>query len=220
MGPVLFATAIQELLTKLQNDHPCVVVLAYLDDVFLVGPSDNVLAVFEDLKPMFHNIGLDIQDTKCESYNPSSVEMESHTSIPITTEGISILGIPVGKEDFMSQACVTIAKHGENLCHQLLTLGTQEAMLLLRFCHLPRMFYLSQSVKPKSMQAAAVLHDHLSCSTFSNLLQISALTDKKWKQATLPIRYGGFGLTSLQEISTSFLCPRGLILCMSCQNVL
>ena len=65
----------------------------------------------------------------------------------------------------------------------------------------PRMFYLSQSLKPKSMQAAAVLHDHLSHSTFSNLLQISALTDEKWKQATLPIRYGGFGLTSLQEIS-------------------
>ena len=76
--------------------------------MFLVGPSDNVLAVFEELKPMFHNIGLDIQDTKCEIYNPSSVEIESHTSIPITTEGISILGIPVGKEDFMSQACVTI----------------------------------------------------------------------------------------------------------------
>ena len=42
LGPVLFATAIQELLTKLQNDHPCVVVSTYLDDVFLVAPSDNV----------------------------------------------------------------------------------------------------------------------------------------------------------------------------------
>ena len=51
-------------------------------------------------------------------------------------------------------------------------------MLLLRFCHFPRMFYLSQSVKPKSIQAAAVLHDNLSHSTFSNLLQISALTDE------------------------------------------
>ena len=51
-------------------------VLAYLDDVFLVGPSDNVLAVFEDLKPMFHDIRLDIQNTKCEIYNPSSVEIE------------------------------------------------------------------------------------------------------------------------------------------------
>ena len=53
------------------------------------------------------------------------------------------------------------------------------------------------------MQSAAVLHDHLSRSTFSNLLQISALTDEKWKQTTLPITYmyGGFGLTSLQEIS-------------------
>ena len=84
MGPVLFATPIQELLTKLQNDHPCVVVLAYLDDVFLVGASDNVLAVFEDLKPMFHDTGLDIQDTKCEIYSPSSVEIKSLTSIPIT----------------------------------------------------------------------------------------------------------------------------------------
>ena len=124
---------------------------------------------------MFHDIGLAIQDTKCEIYNPSSVEIESHTCIPITTKGISILGIPVGKEDFMSEACVTIAKHGENLCHQLLTLGTQE---LLRFCHLPRMFYLSRSVKSKSMQAAAVLHDRLSCSTFPNLYKFLPLLMK------------------------------------------
>ena len=49
LSPVLFATEIQDELTKLQNDHPCVMVLAYLDDVFLVGLSANVLAVFEDL---------------------------------------------------------------------------------------------------------------------------------------------------------------------------
>ena len=70
LGPVLFFSAIQGLMTKLQNDYPSLAVLAYLDDVFLVGPSGNVLAVFEDLKPMFHYIGLDIQDTKCKIYNP------------------------------------------------------------------------------------------------------------------------------------------------------
>ena len=101
LGPIWFATAIQELLTKLLNDHPCVVVLAYLDDVFQVGLPDNVLAVFEDVKPMFHYICLDIQDTKCEFYNPLSVEIESHTYILITTKGMSILGIPVGKKDYM-----------------------------------------------------------------------------------------------------------------------
>ena len=132
---------------------------------------------------------------------------------------MSILAIPVGKEDFMSQACVTIAKHGETLCHQLLTLGTQEGMLLLRLSHLPIIFYLFRSVKPKSMQAIAVLYDHLSRSTFQNLVQISALTDEKWKEATLPIRHVGFGLASLQEISNLILCSRGLTLCISSQNV-
>ena len=38
------------------------------------------------MKPMFHDIGLDIKDTKCEIYNPLSVEIESHTSIPIATK--------------------------------------------------------------------------------------------------------------------------------------
>ena len=58
--------------------------------------------------------------------------------------------------------------------------------VITKILSLTKNVYLSRSVKPKSM-LAAVLHDHLSHSTFSNLLQISALTDEKWKQATLPI---------------------------------
>lgn len=38
--------------------------------VFVVGPTNNFLSDFEDLKLAFRRIGLDLQEQKCEIYNP------------------------------------------------------------------------------------------------------------------------------------------------------
>ena len=57
LGPVLFATAIQPILSKLQGDWPEVCFLAYLDDVFLLGCPNKVLLAFDSLKSAFSEIG-------------------------------------------------------------------------------------------------------------------------------------------------------------------
>ena len=74
LGPVLFSIAVHQALLDLQTDNPGVQVLAYLDDVFLVGPSSSVLSAFDQLKPAFQKIGLDIQEQKCELYEPTPSE--------------------------------------------------------------------------------------------------------------------------------------------------
>ena len=50
LGPVLFAMAIQLVLAKMQKSHSQICVLAYLDDVCLLGGAKSVLAAFHDLK--------------------------------------------------------------------------------------------------------------------------------------------------------------------------
>ena len=70
-------------------------------------------------------------------------------------------------------------------------------MLLLRHYHVIRMKFLSQTVPPRLLESAEAIHDTLTRSTFTNLVGRGNLKDRQWLQATLPIRYGGFGLTAL-----------------------
>ena len=76
-------------------------------------------------------------------------------------------------------------------------------MLLLRHCHNPRMNFLARSVTPDNMKDASRIHDEITRNTFSEILGLDAIDNKKWDQATLNVKHGGFGLRQLQEV----LCP-------------
>jgi hypothetical protein len=41
-GPLLFALAIHDAITRVQHDHPSVVLLTYLDDIHLLGAPKDV----------------------------------------------------------------------------------------------------------------------------------------------------------------------------------
>ena len=64
LGPVLFATTIHPILSEIQNNIPEATLLAYLDDVFLLGSPDKVLVSFNMLKNLF-------QPSICLSLKPS-----------------------------------------------------------------------------------------------------------------------------------------------------
>ena len=76
-------------------------------------------------------------------------------------------------------------------------------MLLLRYCHIPRINHLARSVLPDHIRPAADLHDFQSRSTFTSLMGCGSVDDSVWLQATLPIKLGGFGLSSVSTISQS-----------------
>ena len=138
LGPVLFSLDIHNILTTIQCKFQDIVVLAYLDDVILVGSSLNVLDAFASLKQEFGNVGLQIQDKKCELYCPlpSAVPDLLSTDIPISHTGTKILGIPIGSHDFISNGCIDVANSGNVFRQQLSDLNEpQGAMLLLRHCH-------------------------------------------------------------------------------------
>ena len=85
LGPVLFATAIYPVLTKIQKSHSQVRVLAYLDDVILLGWAKSVMAAFHDLKESFSAINLVISDKKCKIFSQSSsTAVEEFEKIPVS----------------------------------------------------------------------------------------------------------------------------------------
>ena len=80
-------------------------------------------------------------------------------------------------------------------------LPTQHAFTLLRSCMVPRMNYWSRITPPVVFQPAAETFDRLVVDTFCKRLKLPALTDVARSMLTLPVRVGGFGLTSLQNVN-------------------
>ena len=201
LGPALFSIAIQSSLLEVQRANPNVTCLAYLDDVFILGPVDAVVAASADLRSSFSPIGLVIQDKKCELFI-SEVSPPCDVSFPVSSDGVIILGIPIGNSSFISTVCTDCAQSGSLLCEELLQLeDTQSALLLLRYCHINRLCHLLRSIPPQDLSHAAVIHDRQTRTAFTKLLNIDEMTAEPWAQATLPVRYGGFGMTPATHLS-------------------
>ena len=77
----------------------------------------------------------------------------------------------------------------------------QSSMLILRHCHIPRLNYLARQVFPCDLEGAGVIHDEMTKTSFMGIIGFSHLDDTAWKQATLRIKFGGFGLTQIRQIS-------------------
>ena len=78
LGSALFSIAMQPILEDLQSHHKEVTILAYLDDVYLLGSPDRVFHVIERLRSAFSDINLMIEEKKCEIYCSSSPLLNVH----------------------------------------------------------------------------------------------------------------------------------------------
>ena len=70
-------------------------------------------------------------------------------------------------------------------------------------CHVTRVNHFARTVCPSLFSSAAEMHDLLSRRTFYALLGMHNISDYHWHQASLPIRFGGFGLRPVVDISSS-----------------
>ena len=63
---------------------------------------------------------------------------------------------------------------------------------------MPRINHLARSV----VSSSAKIHDELTRTTFNDILKLESIDECKWRQATLKIKHGGFGLISTEESSS------------------
>ena len=56
---------------------------------------------------------------------------------------------------------------------------------------------------PLVLNQVSHIHNQLSRDTFASILGLSTLDELAWKQATLKIKLGSFGITTLMQISTA-----------------
>ena len=160
LGTMLFSTALHPFLLDLQMGHPSIRVLAYLDNMFLIGPLNDVLLGLNDVESSLQEVGLTIAT---ENVNYSAITLLV-LCILIRQFGLYLLALtswaPQLGNRSMLESCLDIARSGQGLCDQLVSLNDpQSGMLLLRFCHVTRLNHLARAVCPAQLRSGAMFHD-------------------------------------------------------------
>ncbi|KAK3242347.1 hypothetical protein CYMTET_47966 [Cymbomonas tetramitiformis] len=142
LGPLYLAGPLQMVLERVQERHPGMVISAYLDDAFLMGPPNIVALAYGTYMEEVAAIGLDIQPVKSAAFSPEGDASCFEDGMPGARgelDFIDVLVVPVGKAEAVS---AEMSKKVEDLCAILPILNklghAQAQGLLLRFCAHPR----------------------------------------------------------------------------------
>ena len=217
LGPFLFALGIHPALQAVQRRFPTVHLLAFLDDVHLVGPQGAVCAAFAALRREFAAIGLQTRADKNHVWTPSghywALWSWPVNLVSIARAGYDILGAPCCAAEQLPervlQRCMDPAAKGRpNFAQKVVALrrlaatepkrGAEAALLLLRSCALPTVGYLVRSLPPAATALMAAAVDSAVSSLLAELIApdgAAAIPAGSWAATiqTLGIGQGGGG---------------------------
>ena len=224
LGPFIFALAFHATLQQVAAEYPDCVFVAFLDDVTVLGPPARAYAALQRLQSLAETqCDLESDMSKCGVFSPAASDAEMDF-IPAGIEGsphyargehvgrlrgMVFVGAPVGDDEWvMEELRIIFGK----LVSRLPALGrmrdagrlqvaTQARTLLLRYCANPRAGFWLRMVPPHLVRrVAATFDDAIAACLRETACARGAPDDARWlralKQARLPVRLGGLGLTS------------------------
>ena len=117
-------------------------------------------------------------------------------------DGFEILGIPVGSDTFVKDACRSKVEKLTSLLSKLSLLqDVQIGVLLLRYCGVPKIMNLLCNVSP-CLDVACAQHDDNIATTFEEIIGVKC-TDTQKQHVRLSIKNEGFGVTSATDTALS-----------------
>ena len=233
LGPFFFALALNVILRDvvgtgsgdaMDTDDLLPLILAYLDDIVIVGSIEAVakLAAKLALCTVALRSGLVLNPSKCASWSPTITPEERRAALvaaceaarvspaqldptligqPLCETGGSILlGAPIGSDHFCKVTLEAATAATRVAMGRLLELPSPQAQLLcLRYCASPRATATLRASPPTITKDYAVQHDNAVTDTLE-VIQAFAVANNDIKTLThLPITYGGVGLPSAVE---------------------
>lgn len=199
-GP-LFAMALQRALRVTAGAFPHLIVLAYADDISLVGPPAELDAAFVHLRGALREMGLQVRNDKCMAWAsgewPPSVPLSE--GIRAAANGFVALGVPIGSPEFVvehvASSLAPFRLHADLIPH----LGqSQVAYLLLTRCFAARPAFLPRCLPPTApFRAAFDIHDRALLDVLEGVIGGDPFSSLHVRQTHLRTAHGGLGLPSL-----------------------
>ena len=195
LGPFLFALALQPVL-QLAAQRTGAMVVAYLDDIYILGPKEAALKAFAYIEQVGGAIGLACNKRKCWTTN---VDAAHSAGIRLDRDPrvlgswlITLRDVPKNKE------ALTIS---ERIAHLP---DPQVALLMLRFMHNSKTLYTLKTLPPGATQTVCESQMKKTKECLEVIMGLGPkkhLSDASWLQAQLP-QGPGLGLLDLHGLAS------------------
>ena len=214
----LFAHTIQAILTEALGADALshVSIVAYLDDILIVGDPDEVLTVYNRLRQALPRIGLEVNPDKSSCLWPSAtspmpihLRQQFHNlNITVHTGMMEDLGGPIGfdREAIRDWCQAQVSQHDEYfslLSHHCMP--SHHALLLLKSSLRPKLNFLLRVIPPSLFSTALDTFENKIQNLIRTKIIPSAAFDRispfTSQHMALPYKNGGLGLTSSLIIS-------------------
>jgi hypothetical protein len=150
------------VLESLHRKFPDVNIHAYLDDITLTGEGRQVALAFKHLEVLLLEIGIVVNGAKSQAFcAPDMIASlaESLGVVPVSSEGISVLGCPIGSDAFVNSEVSLILGKYSAILPLVLQFSSKIAYQLLEQCISKRPTYILRSVCPWLVTTPAKLFD-------------------------------------------------------------
>jgi hypothetical protein len=221
-GSAIFGIAYyDEALEPVSGRHPHVHLWNAHDDTYIAGPVAEAFAAYGDLRATaWQRLRLRFVPEKSQAYRRAgaSDELREHAEqhgVAVATEGIVVVGVPVGTDGFETQhvegkvteieaqmpAILGLARHPKTPARGHL----QGVYNMVRLCMIPQLNYWLRTVEPRLIQAAATRLDNSAAKLVADMAQLGMDTTTAEgmlmrRRIQLPVSRGGMGLGSARLI--------------------
>ena len=154
---------------------------AFLDGVYIVTSSDRILALCTILQAeLWRHSRIRVHDGKTQVWNASGLRPEGEFDTvwrgdgPTNTQGIKVLGTPLGHEDFVRDHLRRTTEDHMSLLEKIPSLpDVQSAWALLLHCAGARANYMLRAIRPELTVQFSADHNAGLWSCLCNILRIA-----------------------------------------------
>ena len=206
LGPLLFSLGLRRITSAIKERFPNLALQTwYLDDGVLIGKREDLAAVLFYLgTEAVQEMGFHLNLTKCEVWWPSGDRSfpQMPPEIQRQTEGVEILKLPIGSDDFVLQS---LQKRVQRMTSILDKLGMLEdshiEFTILRAClGAAKLTYALRGIPPSDAVIRILREaDDLLRRALERILADS-VPEGAWKQAGMTPSCGGMGLRYLEDL--------------------
>ncbi|KAL0219399.1 hypothetical protein P9112_005052 [Eukaryota sp. TZLM1-RC] len=210
LGPLLFCLAIHNIIKMTQQDFPDLRIVAYMDDISIIGSFESISRVSEDIAAKYKEIGLALNPSKCLLIGREKQSlMIGGAQIPFINydqQAFKFLGCWLGNlDEIYSQLNNLLEKFDKDLSFIAeCDIEKHIIFFILKICYSGKFTHILRSTPPSVSLNFCRCFNKLRVKFFSSLLEVneSLIRSHVFCSADL----GGIGFTK-----SSILCKAAFL---------
>ncbi|KAL0205817.1 hypothetical protein P9112_001124 [Eukaryota sp. TZLM1-RC] len=210
LGPLLFCLAIHKTLNIIKQKYPSIKIVAYMDDISLIGSFDLLELVAQEIADSYENIGLHLNASKCLLIGSSAQDLVINDSIvPFTnysSDAFKFLGCWLGNVPQIQNELQGILEKMKIELDSISSLDIEKHIkfFMLKICYTGRITHILRSCAPSIALDFCRSFNSLRTEFFADLLDVEPgmLKSHLFSSANL----GGIGFTK-----SSILCQSAFL---------